>query len=154
MTRKQQLFCDYYLISLNATKAAKEAGYSEKTARQIGQENLLKPDIKVYIDERMASKTSKLIAKQDEVLEFLTKMMRGEVDEIKPITVGLGEGVQSLEYAEFRTQPKDRSRAAELIGKRYRLFDKDTVDNKNLNVKIVCDIPKKKGDKNNVKKHD
>ena len=51
MTAKQQRFCDEYLIDLNATQAAIRAGYSKKTARAIGNENLMKPDIKKYIDE-------------------------------------------------------------------------------------------------------
>ena len=49
MNPKQKIFCDEYLVSLNATEAAIKAGYSKKTARSIGQENLTKPDIKKYI---------------------------------------------------------------------------------------------------------
>lgn len=53
LTLKQKRFADEYIISANATAAAIKAGYSKKTARSIGQENLTKPDIKAYIDERL-----------------------------------------------------------------------------------------------------
>ena len=49
LTAKQQRFCDEYLIDLNATQAAIRAGYSKKTAKQIGQQNLTKLDLKEYI---------------------------------------------------------------------------------------------------------
>ena len=77
LTLKQQKFCDEYIISGNATQAATLAGYSKKTARSIGQENLTKPDIKKYIDERLEELESSKIAKQDEVLRYLTSIMRG-----------------------------------------------------------------------------
>ena len=54
MSEKQKAFCDYYIESLNLTDAAKKAGYSEKTARSMGSENLTKPDIKEYIELRLA----------------------------------------------------------------------------------------------------
>ena len=76
MTEKQKRFCDEYLISLNATQAAIKAGYSEKTAKQIGQENLTKPDIKKYIEDRLDEKEKELIADQDEVMKYLSAVMR------------------------------------------------------------------------------
>lgn len=51
LTDKQKRFCEEYVIDWNATRAAITAGYSEKTARSIGQENLTKPDIQLYISE-------------------------------------------------------------------------------------------------------
>ena len=51
MTEKQKLFCEEYLIDLNATQAALRAGYSEKTAYSIGNENLKKPEIQEYIQK-------------------------------------------------------------------------------------------------------
>ena len=67
MTEKQKLFCEEYLIDLNATQAALRAGYSEKTAYSIGNENLKKPEIQEYIQKRLKEKEDALIAKQDEV---------------------------------------------------------------------------------------
>lgn len=52
LSAKQKMFIDQYLVDYNATQAAIRAGYSEKTARAVGHENLTKPDIKKAIQER------------------------------------------------------------------------------------------------------
>ena len=69
LTIKQQRFADEYIISGNATEAAIKAGYSKKTANRIATENLSKPVIKSYIDERLKELSDKKIANQQEVLE-------------------------------------------------------------------------------------
>lgn len=76
---KQQAFADYYIECGNATEAAKKAGYSEATARQIGTENLSKPSISEYIAARMEEQAKKRVADANEVIEFFTAVMRGEV---------------------------------------------------------------------------
>ena len=118
LTPKQKAFADYYIETTNATQSAIKAGYSKKTARAIGQENLTKPAIKSYIDERMAEKESKRIASQDEVLAFLTQVLRGEVEE----EIALGEGMGSQRLVMKEIGGKDRIKAAELLGKRYSLW--------------------------------
>ena len=135
MTLKQQLFCDEYLISLNATQAAIKAGYKEKTAGVIGAENLKKPKIKEYIEARMAEKQNALIADQDEVLKYLTSVMRGEAkDEVLRF---VGEGYQEKTHLQANT--KDRTKAAELLGKRYGIF-KENVAVDAETVVIVNDL--------------
>lgn len=79
MTPRQKKFCEYYIQSGNATDAARKAGYSEKTARAIGNENLTKPDIQAYIQERIGDQDKKRVADANEVLEFYSAVMRGEV---------------------------------------------------------------------------
>lgn len=79
LTPKQKAFADYYIECGNATEAAKRAGYSEDTARQIGAENLSKPSISEYIAARMEEQTKKRVADANEVIEFYTAVMRGEV---------------------------------------------------------------------------
>lgn len=79
LTSRQLAFADYYIECGNATEAAKRAGYSEKAARNIGCENLTKPDISAYIAERMAEAAEKRVADANEVIEFYTAVMRGEV---------------------------------------------------------------------------
>lgn len=79
MTPKQKKFCEYYIQSANATDAARKAGYSEKTAEAIGHENLKKPEIKAYIQERMDDQDKELIADADEVLRFYSDVMRGKI---------------------------------------------------------------------------
>ncbi|HFK5851691.1 TPA: terminase small subunit [Streptococcus pyogenes] len=118
LTLKQKRFADEYIISANATAAAIKAGYSKKTARSICQENLTKPDIKAYIDERLEKLESEKIATQEEVLQYLTSIMRGEQQEKTLISIGeLGQEIVDIDVG-----AKDRLKAAELLGKRYRLF--------------------------------
>lgn len=138
MTPKQKLFCDEYLIDLNGTQAAIRAGYSEKTAKQIGVENLSKPVLRSYIDERLANKASSLIASQDDVLRLLTGIIEG--NERGTALVGIGQGAQRVE----QVQPTnaEKIRAAEILGKYYKLF----TERKELEVtgaiQIIEDVPK------------
>jgi len=74
LTKKQKKFCDEYLIDLNATQAAIRAGYSEKTARFIGAENLTKPNIQEYIQQRMNAREKRTEITQDMVLRELAKI--------------------------------------------------------------------------------
>ena len=127
LTAKQRRFCDEYLIDLNATQAAIRAGYSEKNARNIASENLAKPNIKAYIDERMAEKESQLIATQDEVLKQLTSVLRGESQSTEIVVEGTGDGCSEARTLKKEPSEKDRLRAAELLGKRYGLYT-DKVD--------------------------
>lgn len=118
MTPRQQKFCDEYLISGNATEAAIKAGYSRKTAKQTGSENLAKPDLRAYIDEQLAKIHSAKIADAEEVMKYLTSVMRGEHTE--QVLKLVGEGVQTV--TDIDVSAKERLKAAELIGKRYGLF--------------------------------
>jgi phage terminase small subunit len=136
LTEKQKRFADYYIETGNATESAIKAGYSEKTAKEIGCENLTKPHIRQYIDERIASKDKERIADQDEILQFLTTVLRGEVDE--EFALGVGKGAQTIIRKEL--DGKDRVKAAELLGKRYGLWvDKQELDVKGA-VTFVDDI--------------
>lgn len=123
LTEKQRRFCDYYIQCGNATEAAIKAGYSKKTAKQIGTENLAKPVLKSYIDEQLEIMHNERQADAAEVLEFLTAVMRGEQTE--QTLIGIGEGAQSI--TEIDVGAKDRLKAAELLGKRHALFT-DKVD--------------------------
>lgn len=122
LTEKQKRFADEYIISGNATQAAIKAGYSKKTAAVIGTENLIKPNIKNYIDERLEELKSERTADAQEVLEYLTSVMRG--NETEEVLIGVGEGVQSTVQKEVGA--KDRLKAAELLGKRFALFTDKT----------------------------
>lgn len=144
LTPKQKAFAEYYIETGNATESAIKAGYSKKTARVIGQENLLKPALKSYIDEKMKELEDQRIAKADEVLKYLTRVVRGQeqepliVQEQEPV---IGEDGKKKGYKTvtkiINAPPniKDRNKAAELLGKRYRLFV-DKVD-ANINANVV-----------------
>ena len=122
LTPKQKAFAEYYIETGNATESAIKAGYSKKTARVIGQENLLKPALKSYIDEKMKELESKRIAKAEEVLEYLTRVLRGEETEQVVVTENIGDFMSEAKVVDKEVSAKDKIKAAELLGKRYRLF--------------------------------
>lgn len=115
---RQKRFCDEYLIDCNAKQAAIRAGYSPKTAYSIGNENLNKPELKAYITEQLEKIHSAKIAQAEEVMQYLTAVMRGEHTE--QVLKLVGEGVQTV--TDIDVSAKERLKAAELIGKRYGLF--------------------------------
>lgn len=123
MTLKQQRFADEYIITGNATQSAVKAGYSQKYANTNASKLLQNTTIKNYIDVRLAKLESEKIATQEEVLQYLTSVMRGEKTE--PLLVLDGEGTQKVIQAVPNVQ--SRTRAAELLGKRYGTFT-DRVD--------------------------
>nr|DAD73175.1 MAG TPA: Terminase small subunit [Myoviridae sp. ct25F5] len=138
LTAKQQRFCDEYLVDANATAAAIRAGYSAKTAAVIGAENLIKPNIKNYISQRMAEKESQLIADQNEVLKYLTSVMRGESRSSVVVVENTGDFMSAAREMEKAPDEKERLKAAELLGKRYGLYtDKvDQVVDMDLNITV------------------
>lgn len=136
MNARQKKFCDEYLIDCNATQAAIRAGYSPKTAKSIGNENLTKPDLKAYIDEQLELLHSKRTADAQEVLEYLTSVMRGEHTEQTLQLVG--DGVQTI--TDIDVSAKERLKAAELIGKRYGMF-KDNINLGESKVILVDEVP-------------
>lgn len=79
LTPKQKAFADYYIECGNATEAAKRAGYKKKAAYATGSENLRKPQIIEYIEERQKQIEDSRIASAAEVMRYFTSVMRGEV---------------------------------------------------------------------------
>lgn len=122
LTEMQKRFIDYYIETANATKACEMAGYKGKNLNRLGSQNLSKLD--KFIKAKLQEKESNRIASQDEVLEYLTKVMRGEEKD----QFGLDASLQ------------DRTKCAELLGKRYGTF----VDKKDFSggytVEIVDDV--------------
>lgn len=139
MTAKQKRFCDEYLIDLNATQAAIRAGYSIKSARQTAAENLSKPVMKEYIEARMAEKESELIADQDEVLKYLTSVMRGESRATVVVVENVGDFTSQAREMEKAPDEKERLKAAELLGKRYGLYTDKVEQDVDLELHITVD---------------
>ena len=119
LTEKQRRFVDYYVETGNKTEAAKKAGYSEKTAASIGDENLRKPAIKAAIDARLRELEGKRIAKANEVMQFLTSTLRGEVKEERVVVEGTGEGRSDARIITVQVSARDRLEAAKSLLKRY-----------------------------------
>lgn len=118
MNERQRRFADEYIISGNATQAAIKAGYSQKYANTNASKLLQNTTIKSYIDERLAELQSQKVADQQEVLEYLTSVMRGQ--ETEQTIIGVADLGQEL--TDIEVSAKDRIKAAELLGKRYRMW--------------------------------
>lgn len=122
LNARQKAFCEYYVACGNATEAAKKAGYSEKTAYSMGNENLKKPELKKYIDKMLKELEEKRMASAEEVIKFLTASMRGEIEEEVIVVEGQGDGFSEARKEKKQLSAKDRIKAAELLGKRHMLW--------------------------------
>lgn len=140
MTPKQQRFCEEYLIDMNATQAAIRAGFSAKTAGSIGREYLQKPQIKEYISKKMQEKNDALIAKQDEILQYLTAVLRGKSQSEIVVVEGTGMGMSEARRMKKNPDEKERLKAAELLGKRYGLYTEQLNMTGEAKVVIVDDL--------------
>ena len=119
LNKKQKAFADYYIESLNATESyvkAYECSYN--TARTNGARLLANANIKRYIDEVMSAKDESRIASQDEILQILTDIARGVTEEEVVQFSQLGEELRTTRKPTI----KDRMKASELLGKRYRMW--------------------------------
>lgn len=164
MTNKQKIFCDEYLIDLNATRAYKAAYPNVKkdsAARANGSRLLTNDNIREYIENRLAEKESALIAKQDEVLQTLTRVMRRKELETVVVTCKKHKAyyddngkkviadIEEPVTVEIPTKVSDANKAAEMLGKYYTLFtDKLNVDG-DLDFKIQVDYGDGSGEEHN-----
>lgn len=112
LTPRQKDFCEYYLQTGNAAEAARLAGYSEKTARVTGPENLSKPAISEYITRRRAEMDKELIADSNEVLRFYSAVMRGEVKDQFGLDASLSDRLKAGDSLMKRYAAGDRSQDA------------------------------------------
>lgn len=120
LTDKQLLFATEYIKTANATQAALKAGYSENSARQQGSRLLSNANVSQYIQTHMEQKNKNTIATADEVLQYLSRVMNGEEKD----AFGLDTSIA------------DRTKAAELLGKRHMLFTEKV----KLDAEIEIDI--------------
>ena len=149
LTAKQQRFCDEYLIDLNATQAAIRAGYSKKTAYKasdwLNEKSQEKPSSKFnramreYIDNRLAEKEKALIADQDEVLKYLTSVLRGQSKSTEIVIEGLGDRSTKARKMEKEPSEKDKLKAAELLGKRYGLYTEKVEEKVDMELNVTID---------------
>lgn len=119
LTNKQQAFVREYLIDLNASAAARRAGYSIKTAGKIGQENLLKPEIADAIAAAQHARAERTHTTQDWVLERLTLEAEREID----------------------STASARIRALELIGKHLGMFIERATNDDTVTIRVIRDAP-------------
>lgn len=132
---KQKLFFKEYIVDSNATQAAIRAGYSKKTAYSQGQRLLKKVEGQAYMKELMAEREAALIADSDEVLKYLTSVLRGETK----ASVLARNIVGADEVIEKPPDEKERLKAAELLGKRYSLFTDKVQQEVDMDLNITVD---------------
>ena len=140
---KQENFCVEYVRSGNATEAYKQAGYSVKNdnvASAAAQRLLRNVMVKNRIKELMEEMRAPKIAEATEVLEYLTSVMRGESVSHEIVVEGIGEGCSAARIMEKPPSEKERTKAAELLGKRYSLFSDNVNVSGSVPVTIVEDL--------------
>lgn len=146
MTAKQRLFCNEYLIDMNAEAAAIRAGYSSGYARGNAYKLVAKSGIKEYIQKRLEEKESRLIAKQDEVLQYLTSVMRGQSQSEVVVVENIGDFTSEARTMKKAPDEKERLKAAELLGKRYALFTEKVERDVDMALNINIDYGEDSGD--------
>ena len=155
MTERQQRFCDEYLISLNATQAAIKAGYSKKYAGQNADKLLKNTKIKKFLEDRLKEKEDALIAKQDEVMKYLTSVMRREKAENVVVTISekrsfyapdengtMRKNTEEKEtplIVEIPARLSDANKAAELLGKAYGIYTDRIEQEVDMELSITVD---------------
>lgn len=125
MTEKQQKFADEYIIDCNATRAYKAAYPNVKkdnVAAAAGARLLKIVKVAAYIEEKLAEISSKKTANAQEVMEYLTSVMRGESESSVVVVEGYGEGCSEAKIIEKPPDEKERLKAAELLGRHYAMF--------------------------------
>lgn len=132
MTEKQKRFCDEYLVDLNGTRAYKAAYPSVKsddTARANASRLLANANVRAYLDEQLEQLHNARTADVQEVMEYLTAVLRGESSASVVVVEGIGDGCSSAKVMTKPPDEKERLKAAELLGKRFGLFtDKVNVE--------------------------
>lgn len=145
MTEKQKRFCDEYLIDCNATRAYK-AVYrnvkSDEVARKAGSRLLTNVDVKNYIADRMEEIHNEKTADAQEVIEYLTSVLRGESTAQEIVVEGTGDGCSEARTMEKAPSEKEKLKAAELLGKRYALFTDKVETDVDMDLNITIDYGK------------
>lgn len=139
MNERQRRFADEYIRTGNVSQSYRLAYQNvtkEATARANGSRLLTNANVKSYIDKRLEELKKDAIAEQDEVLQYLTSVMRGQQTE--QTLRGAGGGLQVID--DIAVDAAKRIKAAELLGKRYAIWtDKQQIEG-NVPVTIVNDL--------------
>lgn len=153
MNEQQKRFADYYIETGIAVDSYKRAGYKAKgKSIEVNASRLLSnAKVTAYIEERLKLLDDITIAKQEEVLKYLTKVMRREEKEYTVVTLRTSHSwyedgkkqtkeSEKVEIVPIPSKLSDSNKAAELLGKRYAMWtDRQQLD-ANVGVTIVDDI--------------
>ena len=142
MTEKQKRFCDEYLIDCNATRAYKAVYQnvkSDETAKSAASRLLTNVNVKKYIDDRMEELHNEKTADAQEVIEYLTSVLRGESIAQEIVVEGTGDGCSEARTMEKAPSEKEKLKAEELLGKRYALFTDKIEPDVDMDLNITID---------------
>lgn len=142
MTEKQKRFCDEYMIDCNATRAYKAVYQnvkSDETAKSAASRLLTNVNVKKYIDDSMEELHNEKTADAQEVIEYLTSVLRGESTAQEIVVEGTGDGCSEARTMEKSPSEKERLKAAELLGKRYSLFTDKVETDVDMDLNITID---------------
>lgn len=144
LTAKQEAFCREYLIDLNATQAAIRAGYSEKTAGSIGEENLKKPEIMECIQAQMDKRSARTAITADYVLGIISETIE-RCRQVEPVLDRKGKQVW-VDTPDGKVKPafvfdaKNVLKGTELLGRHLKLFTDNVDMHHGGSVTIIDDI--------------
>lgn len=142
MTEKQKIFADEYLVDLNATRAYKAAYPNVKNdavAAAAAARLLRNVKVKKYIDDCMEELHNEKTADAQEVIEYLTSVLRGESIAQEIVVEGTGDGCSEARTMEKAPSEKEKLKAAELLGKRYALFTDKIETDVDMDLNITID---------------
>lgn len=142
MTEKQKRFCEEYLIDCNATRAYKTVYKNVKSdvvAATNGGRLLRNAEVQKYIAEQMEKIHNEKTADAQEVIEYLTSVLRGESTAQEIVVEGTGDGCSEARTMEKAPSEKERLKAAELLGKRYALFTDKVETDVDMDLNITID---------------
>lgn len=128
LTPKQKAFADYYIETGNAEQSALRAGYSDKYARSDAYKLPAKTGIKSYIAEKMKQLESERIATAKEVLEYLTKGLRQELEEEVIVVEGIGDGCSEATIKKKKISIKESNACADRLAKILQMYEKQEED--------------------------
>lgn len=139
VNERQKRFADEYLTDLNAEAAAIRAGYSRKYARGNAHKLVANSGIKAYIQQRMDEKEKELIADQNEVMKYLTSVLRGKSESEIVVIEGVGEGCSEARTMRKAPDEKERLKAAELLGRAHMMFTDKVEQTVDMDLNITVD---------------
>ena len=140
MLKRMKDFADFYLETGNIYESAIKAGYSENYAKTNASRLLEKDSVKEYMSERLEEIKSQRIADITEVMEYLTKGLRQELEEEVVVTEGIGDGFSSAKIIKKKVSIKDSNKCAEMLAKRFGILTDKISMTGNATVTIVDDI--------------
>lgn len=142
MNERQRKFVDEYILTGNASEAARRAGYSAKTAGSIGERLLKNVEVRAALDERIKAASTEKTLTQSQLLEFLSAVVKGEVCDQQLMTRLIGKGCSVIENVEIRASVQNRIRAAELLLKIQGAF-KQVDEDENSGAKLFVETLEK-----------